>query len=52
VIPTAIQVELANRYTPDLGGRYPIQLRGDARNLHWFRDGVLDYYILLSRWRQ
>lgn len=24
-------------------GKSPIHLRGDAFNLHWFRDGVLDY---------
>lgn len=41
--PSAIQVELPNPYCPLFDDRYPPQLLGDATNLHWFRDGVLDY---------
>lgn len=43
ICPTAIQVELEEQYTPDLGGAYPVQLRGDATRLRWFADGVFDY---------
>lgn len=44
VVPSAIQVELLRPYTPDLGNKqFPIQLRGDAANLYWFRNSVLDY---------
>lgn len=43
VVPNAIQVELPNQYTPDLGGQYPVQIRGDATRLHWFADGAMDY---------
>lgn len=43
IVPTAIQVELINNYCPLLGESYPPQLRGDATNLYWFKDRVLDY---------
>lgn len=46
VVPTALQVDLPTgaSYSPDFSqGRYPVQFRGDATKLTWFRDGVLDY---------
>lgn len=46
VVPHAIQVDLpletAERYTATNYGA-TIHLRGDARELRWFRDGVLDW---------
>ncbi len=42
VVPTAITIDLPPPYIPHLG-RHPQNLRGDGANLHWFRDGVLDY---------
>lgn len=41
ISPTAIRVDLPQPYTRM--GDQPVQLGGDARDLHWFRDGVLDY---------
>lgn len=47
VVPGAISVDLpareAERYTSTDFGEWPVQLHGDGRCLHWFRDGVLDY---------
>jgi SAM-dependent methyltransferase len=43
IVPTAIQVELPNPYCPLMDSQYPPQLRGDATNLHWFKDNVLEY---------
>ena len=43
VVPTAIQIEPLTQYTPDLGGQHPVQLRGSAIDLYWFRDNVMDY---------
>jgi predicted SAM-dependent methyltransferase len=41
ITPTAIRMDLPAPYTSV--GRSPVQLGGDCRNLHWLRDGVLDY---------
>jgi predicted SAM-dependent methyltransferase len=41
IVPTAIGVDLINPYTSV--GNSPIELSGDATNLYWFKDGVLDY---------
>jgi predicted SAM-dependent methyltransferase len=41
ITPTAITVDLPKPYT-DVGC-HPLNLGGDARNLYWFRDNVLDY---------
>lgn len=38
---TAINVDQANQYTQV--GTDPRHLTGDARNLYWFKDGVLDF---------
>lgn len=47
VTPCALSIDLppaeAERYTTTDHGVRPIQWRGDARNLRWFRDGVLDF---------
>lgn len=43
IVPTSIQVEHPNNYCPFFDDKYPPQIRGDARNLTWFRDNVLDY---------
>lgn len=43
IVPTAIQVEHPNNYCPFFDHKYPPQLRGDATNLVWFKDSVLDY---------
>jgi predicted SAM-dependent methyltransferase len=47
VVPTAISVDLPpdefTAYHAVDFQRGPIHLRGDARRLHWFADGVLDY---------
>jgi predicted SAM-dependent methyltransferase len=47
VVPTAISVDLPpeefNAYLAVDFQRGPMHLRGDARKLHWFADGVLDY---------
>jgi SAM-dependent methyltransferase len=43
IVPHAVQVELPNPYCPFLAAQYPPQLRGQAHNLHWFRDGVMDF---------
>jgi predicted SAM-dependent methyltransferase len=41
ITPGAIRMDLPSPYTSV--GRSPVQLGGDCRNLHWLRDGVLDY---------
>jgi SAM-dependent methyltransferase len=41
IVPTAIAMDLPERYARYLEN--PQHLHGDAANLHWFRDGVLDY---------
>lgn len=43
IVPTAIQIDLPNNYCPFFDDKYPPQLRGDATNLHWFKDGVMDF---------
>ncbi len=42
IVPWAISVELKEPYSV-AGEGYPVQLKGDARFLHWFRNGVLDF---------
>lgn len=39
--PSSIAMDQPQGYTKV--GTSAIQLHGDAQNLHWFRDGVLDY---------
>jgi predicted SAM-dependent methyltransferase len=41
IIPTAITVDLPQPYTKV--GDAVLNLGGDARNLYWFKDNVLDY---------
>lgn len=41
IIPTAITVDLPMPYTKV--GSHPLNLGGDAKNLFWFNDDVLDY---------
>jgi predicted SAM-dependent methyltransferase len=41
IMPGAIRMDLPSPYTSV--GRSPIQLSGDCRDLHWLRDGGLDY---------
>jgi uncharacterized protein (TIGR02246 family) len=41
VVPSAITMDLPNPYTKL--GSYPQNLAGDARDLYWFKDNVLDY---------
>jgi predicted SAM-dependent methyltransferase len=41
IAPHAIGVDMPQPYTRV--GDDPVQLGGDARNLYWFRDGVLDF---------
>lgn len=41
ITETAIRIDMPTPYTAV--GRYPVQLGGDAGDLCWFRDGVLDY---------
>jgi predicted SAM-dependent methyltransferase len=41
IIPSAIGIDMPNPYTHL--GEDPVQLGGDARNLYWFKDNVLDY---------
>jgi predicted SAM-dependent methyltransferase len=41
ITPTAICMDLPKAYAKYLDN--PQHLHGDARNLHWFRDGCLDY---------
>lgn len=41
IVPAAITIDLPNPYTRL--GDHPLNLGGDARDLHWFKDGVLDY---------
>lgn len=43
IIPTAVQVELEHSYCQSFDHKYPTQLRGDATNLYWFKDGVFDF---------
>jgi predicted SAM-dependent methyltransferase len=40
ITESAIRVDMPQPYSP---GLLPVQLAGDARNLTWFADGVLDY---------
>lgn len=39
IIPSAITIDLS--YPKE--GQHPLNLHGDARNLRWFKDNVLDY---------
>lgn len=41
LLPTSIAMDMPEKYTNV--GEGPQHLRGDARSLYWFRDGVLDY---------
>ena len=41
ITASAVRVDLPQPYTNV--GNLPVQLAGDATNLHWFRDGVLDF---------
>jgi len=41
IVPSAITVDLDIPYAEV--GSSPQNLHGDARNLYWFKDGVLDY---------
>jgi len=41
ITPAAIRVDSPQPYAAT--GHAPVQLGGDATDLHWFRDGVLDY---------
>ena len=41
IVPAAVRVDLPSPYSQV--GNMPVQLSGDATNLQWFRDGVLDY---------
>lgn len=41
ISPQAIRVDSPRPYADT--GAHAVQLGGDAVNLHWFRDGVLDY---------
>lgn len=41
ITPAALRMDLPSPYTRV--GSAPLQLAGDCRNLHWFRDGSLDY---------
>jgi len=41
IVPSAITVDLPQPYTKV--GDAPLNLGGDARNLYWFRDDILDY---------
>lgn len=41
IVPTAITIDIAKPYSHV--GKHPQNLIGDARNLYWFKDCVLDY---------
>jgi SAM-dependent methyltransferase len=41
ITPSAIRVDLPTPYA--YTGDHPVQLGGKAEDLHWFRDGALDY---------
>lgn len=41
ITPAAIRMDMPSQY--GTVGEFPAQLHGDAANLVWFRDGVLDY---------
>jgi predicted SAM-dependent methyltransferase len=41
IIPSAVTVDLPQPYAKV--GDVPVNLGGDARNLYWFKDDVLDY---------
>lgn len=41
ITPTALRMDLPSPYTAV--GRASVQLGGDCRNLHWLRNGMLDY---------
>jgi SAM-dependent methyltransferase len=41
ITSSALRVDLPHPYA--YAGDYPVQLGGQAENLHWFRDDVLDY---------
>lgn len=43
IVPSAIQVERPDHYCPYFDDKQPPQLLGDAANLIWFKDGVLEY---------
>ena len=42
IMPAAIRMDMIKPYA-DYLGIHPVQLAGDVTDLHWFRDGVLDY---------
>jgi predicted SAM-dependent methyltransferase len=42
ITPAAIRMDMIKPYA-DYLGIHPVQLGGDVTDLHWFRDGVLDY---------
>jgi predicted SAM-dependent methyltransferase len=41
IVPSAVRIDLPQPYSHV--GSLPVQLGGSATDLHWFRDGVLDY---------
>ena len=41
ITPAAVRIDLPNQY--GAVGDHPVQLRGDAADLRWFRDGTLDF---------
>lgn len=41
ITPAAVRMDMPNQY--GTVGQFPAQLRGDATQLRWFRDGVIDY---------
>lgn len=41
IAPAAVRVDFPQPYAAT--GAHPVQLAGDASQLRWFRDGVLDY---------
>ena len=41
IVPSAITVDLITQYSKV--GNHPRNLTGDATNLYWFKDNVLDY---------
>jgi ubiquinone/menaquinone biosynthesis C-methylase UbiE len=41
IVPSAIRMDMPTPYANT--GEYSVQLGGQAEDLYWFRDGVLDY---------